>query len=174
MVDKSESQRMSIEFVIQRFATLPDVIVYDFARAALKTALVRMPLVAKVALRVDRFHWRKNHTLCSKAMSPDFNVSMDGTNTSSSEERIAMLRRQQHHLPQMRQSACVTFTVYQRALFNVIALYREEATNYTAIKLPEWYRRTHVDIEGEPVVLTSALRRATPSRNETAGLLVHS
>lgn len=112
MVDKSESQRMPIEFVIQRFATLPDVIVYDFARAALKTALVRMPLVAKVALRVDRFHWRKKHTLCSKAMSLDFNVSMDGTNTSSSEERNAMSRRQQHHLPQMKQSAFVTFTVY--------------------------------------------------------------
>lgn len=146
VLDKSESQRMPLEFVIQRFATLPDVIVYDFACATLKTSLVRLPLVAKkISLRVDRFHWRKNHTLCSKAMSPDSYVSMDGINTSSSEERNAMSRRQQHHLRQMKQNAFVTFTVYQQALSNAIAMYRDEATKYTTIKWPEWYRRTHVD-----------------------------
>lgn len=148
VLDESESQRMPIEFVIQRFATLPDVIVYDFACATLKTSLVRLPLVAKkVSLRVDRFHWRKNYTLCSKAMSPDSYVSMDGTNTSSSEERNAMSKRQQHHLRQMKQSAFITFTVYQQALSNAIAIYRDEVTKHTTIKWPEWYRRTHVDNE---------------------------
>lgn len=150
VLDKSESQRMPIEFVVQRFATLPDIIVYDFACATQKTALVRLPLVAKkVALRVDRFHWRKNHTLCSKAMSPDAYVSMDGTNTSSSEERNAMSRRQQHHLRQMKQDAFIIFTVYQQALSNVIAMYRDESTKYTRMRWPEWYRRTHVDRETE-------------------------
>lgn len=148
VLDKSESQRMPLEFVVQRFVTLPDVIVYDFACAALKTALVRLPHVAKkVSLRVDRFHWRKNHTLCSKAMSPDAYVSMDGTNTSSSEERNALSRRQQHHLRQMKQDAFVTFTIYQQALSNVIAMYREQLTRETTIRWPEWYRRTHVDLE---------------------------
>lgn len=150
VLDKSESQRMPIEFVVERFATLPDIIVYDFACATQKTALVRLPLVAKkVALRVDRFHWRKNHTLCSKAMSPDAYVSMDGTNTSSSEERNAMSRRQQHHLRQMKQDAFIIFTVYQQALSNVIAMYRDESTKSTTIRWPEWYRRTHVDRETE-------------------------
>lgn len=150
VLDKSESQRMPIEFVVQRFATLPDTIVYDFACAALKTALVRLPLVAKkVALRVDRFHWRRNHTLCSKAMSPDAYVSMDGTNTSSSEERNAISRRQEHHLRQMKQDAFIVFTVYQQALSDVVAMYRDKATKDTRIKWPEWYRRTHVDQEVE-------------------------
>lgn len=148
VLDQSESQRMPIEFVVQRFAKLPDTIVYDFACATLKTSLVRLPLVAKqVALRVDRFHWRKNHTLCSKAMSPDAYVSMDGTNTSSSEERNAISRRQQHHLRQMKQDAFIIFTVYQQALSNVVAMYRDKATKHTRMKWPEWYRRTHVDCE---------------------------
>lgn len=56
-----------------------------------------------------------------------------------------MSRRQQHHLRQMKQNAFVTFTVYQQALSNAIAMYRDEATKYTTIKWPEWYRRTHVD-----------------------------
>lgn len=72
MLDKSESQRMPIELVIQRLSTLPDVMVYNFACATLNTSLVRLPLVVKkMSSRVDRCHWRKNHTLCSKAMSPD-------------------------------------------------------------------------------------------------------
>jgi len=148
VLDKSESQRMPIEFVVQRFATLPDTIIYDFACAALKTALVRLPHVAKkVSLRVDRFHWRKNHTQCSKAMSPDSYVSMDGTNTSSSEERNALSRRQQHHLRQMKQDSFIIFTVYQQAVSNVVAMYRDSATKQTTIKWPEWYRRAHVDNE---------------------------
>jgi len=150
VLDQSESQRMPIEFVVQRFATLPDTIIYDFACAALKTALVRLPHVAKkVSLRVDRFHWRKNHTLCSKAMSPDSYASMDGANTSSSEERNALSRRQQHHLRQMKQDHFILFTVYQQALSNVVAMYRDHATRETTIKWPEWYRRTHVDNEDE-------------------------
>ena len=150
VLDQSESQRMPIEFVVQRFATLPDTIIYDFACAALKTALVRLPHVAKkVSLRVDRFHWRKNHTLCSKAMSPDSYVSMDGANTSSSEERNALSRRQQHHLRQMKQDHFIIFTVYQQALSNVVAMYRDSATKETTIKWPEWYRRTLVDNEDE-------------------------
>lgn len=58
-----------------------------------------------------------------------------------------MSRRQQHQLRQMRQSASITFTVYQQALSNAISMYRYEATKHTAIKWPEWYRRTHVDNE---------------------------
>lgn len=106
-------------------------------------------MAKKVSLRVDRFHWRTNHTQCSKAMSPDSYVSMDGTNTSSSEERNAMSRRQQHHLRRMKQDAFIIFTVYQQALSNVIAMYRDVAGKETRIRWPEWYRRTHVDNEGE-------------------------
>lgn len=63
VLDKSQSQRMPLEFVVQRVASLTGSIVYDFACAALKGALVRLPHVAKtVVLRVDRFHWRKIRT----------------------------------------------------------------------------------------------------------------
>lgn len=72
---------------------------------------------------------------------------MDGTNTSSSEKRNALSSRQQHHLRQMKQDAFVVLTVYQQALSNVIAMYREQATKDTTTMWPEWYRRTHVDIE---------------------------
>ena len=107
VLDGAEGQRMPIEFIVQRFATLPDVIVYDFACASLKTALVRLPYVAKrVAMRVDRLHWRKNHKDCTKTIFPDSYVAMDGANTSSSEERNALARRQQHHLRQMNQKCC--------------------------------------------------------------------
>eukprot|EP00168_Porphyra_purpurea_P005763 TRINITY_DN16877_c0_g1_i1.p2 TRINITY_DN16877_c0_g1~~TRINITY_DN16877_c0_g1_i1.p2 ORF type:complete len:151 (+),score=16.79 TRINITY_DN16877_c0_g1_i1:139-591(+) len=103
VLDGAQEQRMPIESVMQRFAIFPDVIVYDFACASLKTALVWLPHVAKkVSLRVDRFHWRKSHVDCTKAMCPNSFVSMDGTNTSSSEERNALSRRQQHHLRQMK------------------------------------------------------------------------
>jgi len=146
VLDGAEGQRMPIEFVVQRFATLPDVIVYDFACATLKTALVRLPYVAKrVALRVDRFHWRKNHKDCTKAMCPDSYMTMDGTNTSSSEERNALSRRQQHHLRQMNQKHFIIFSVYQQALSNVIALYRDNLDKHTTSKWPEWFRRVHVD-----------------------------
>jgi len=146
VLDGAEGQRMPLEFVVQRFATLPDAIVYDFACAALKTALVRLPHVAKnVAMRVDRFHWRKNHTSCSEAMCPDSFVCMDGTNTSSSEERNAISRRQQHHLRQMKQNQFIIFSIYQQAVGNIVAMYRDETTDKTVIKWPEWYRRMHVD-----------------------------
>lgn len=78
-------------------------------------------------------------------MSPDAYVSMGGTNTSSSEERNAMSRRQQHHLRQMKQDVFIILTVYQQALSNVIAMYRDEVTQETRMRWPEWYRRTHVD-----------------------------
>jgi len=85
---------MPLVFVIQRFATLPAVIVYDFACATLKTALVRLPYVANVVtMNVDRFHWRKSYTDCSTATCPDGYNSMDGVNTSSSEGRNALSRR---------------------------------------------------------------------------------
>jgi len=148
VLDGVEGQRMPIEFVVQRFATLPDVIVYDFACASLKTALVRLPYVAKrVALRVDRFHWWKNHNDCTKEMGPDSYVAMDGTNTSSSEERNALSRRQQHHLRQMNQRHFIIFSVYQQALSNVIALYRDNMDKHKTCKWPEWFRRVHLDNE---------------------------
>jgi len=143
---------MPIEFVVQRFLTLPDVSIYDFACATLKTALVRLPHVAKkVSLRFDRFHWRKNHTLCSKAMSPDSFVSLDGTNTSSSEERIALSRRQLHHVLQMKQDAFIIFTVYQQAVSNVVAMSSDNNTKETTIKWPECYRRMHAEIDNEDI-----------------------
>jgi len=146
ILDGSEGQRMPLEFVLQRFATLPAVIVYDFACATLKTALLRLPYVAKrVQMLVDRFHWRKSHTDCSTAMCPDALKTMDGINTSSSEERNALARRQQHHLRLVKQDQFILFTVYQQSLSNVMAMYRDDATATTTIKWPEWFRRTHVD-----------------------------
>jgi len=62
VLDGSEGQRMPIEFILQRCATLPSEVAYDFSCAMLKTALCRMPYVARcVSFIVDRFHWRKNH-----------------------------------------------------------------------------------------------------------------
>lgn len=56
-----------------------------------------------------------------------------------------MSRRQQHHLRQMKQDVFIILTVYQQALSNVIAMYRDEVTQETRMRWPEWYRRTHVD-----------------------------
>ena len=143
----SESQRMPLEFVAQRFVKMPLTIVYDFACATLKSALVRLPYLARlVALKCDRFHWRENHTDCSAAMSPDSFVSLDGVNTSSCEERNALSRRQQHHLRQMKQDQFITFTVYQQVLANAVAMHRDNKTLGESCKWPEWYRRTHVDV----------------------------
>jgi len=65
ILDCSAGQRMPLELVIQRFATLPAVIVYEISCATLKTALVRLPYMAKVVqMNVDRFHWHKSHTDC--------------------------------------------------------------------------------------------------------------
>lgn len=145
----SESQVMPLEFVAQRFGTMPHTVIYDFACATLKSALVRLPYVAwRLALKCDRFHWRENHTDCSCAMSPDSYVSMDGVNASSCEERNALSRRQQHHLRQMKQDQFITFTVYQQALSNAVAMHRDEHTLDVSLKWPEWYRRTYVDVSG--------------------------
>ncbi|KAK1861820.1 hypothetical protein I4F81_004400 [Pyropia yezoensis] len=68
----SESQVMPLESVAQRFVTMPDVVVYDFACATLKSALVRLPYMAqRSSLKCDRFHWPENHVDCSCAMNPD-------------------------------------------------------------------------------------------------------
>jgi len=148
VLDGAEGQRMPIEFIVQRFATLPDVIVYDVACASLKTAFVRLPYVAKrVAMRVDRLHWGKNHKDCTKAMFPDSYVAMNGANTSSSEERNALARRQQHHLRQMNKKHFIIFSVYQQALSNVISMYRDNLDERTMCKWPEWFRRVHVDVK---------------------------
>jgi len=134
-LDKSESQRMPVEFVVQQFSTPPDTCICEFACAALRTALMRIPQVTKkVSLRVDRFLWRNNHTLCSSSMSPDSYVSMDGTSTSSSEERSNFSRRHQHHLRQMNQDAFIMFTVYQQAFSNVDAMYHDSVTKLKTIK----------------------------------------
>jgi len=143
----SESQRMALELVAQRFVEKPSTIINDFACATLQSALVRLPYLARrISLKCDRFHWRENHTDCSCAMNPDSYVSLDGVNTSACEERNALSRRQQHHLRQMKQNQFITFTVYQQALANAVAMHRENKTMGRACKWPEWYRRAHVDV----------------------------
>lgn len=90
---------MSLEFVAQRFVQMPDTVVYDFARAMPKSALVWLPFVARrVALKSNRIHWRENHTNCSCAMCPESYASLDRANTSPCQERNSLSRRQQHHL----------------------------------------------------------------------------
>ena len=146
VLDGSEGQRMPIEFITQRCATLPSQVVYDFSCATLKTALCRLPLVARaVSFLVDRFHWRKNHVSCTKAMNPDSYSSMESINTSSSEERNALSRRQEHHLRLMNQDNFIIFTTYQQALSNVIAMYKDVETELTPSKWPRWYRQKYVD-----------------------------
>lgn len=130
---------MPLEFVARRFATMPRPIVCDFACETLKSALVRLPYVPWwLALKCDRFHWRENHTECSCAMSPDSYVSMAGVNTSSCEERNALSRRQQQHVRQMKQNQFTTFTVYQQALLNAVAMPRDCNRLGAALKWPEW------------------------------------
>lgn len=149
VLDGSEGQRMPIEFIVQRLKTLPEVVVYDFSCATLKTALCRLPYVGRtVRFLVDRFHWRKNHVMCSKGMNPDSYSSMEGVNTSSSEERNALSRRQEHHLRLMKQDNFIIFTTYQQALSNVIAMYRDEETSLTPCRWPRWYRERFVDTVG--------------------------
>eukprot|EP00170_Pyropia_yezoensis_P003938 contig_16316_g3949 len=122
VLDGSESQRMPIEFIVQRCRRLPFKVVYDFSCATHKSALCRLPYVGRVVVfLVDRFHWLKNHLAWSMARNPDSYVDMDDINTSSSEERNALSRRQEHHLRLMNQDNFITFTFYQQALSNVIA-----------------------------------------------------
>ena len=76
-------------------------------------ALCRLPFVALfLAFLVDRFHWMRNHVFCSKAMNPDSYKSMDGQNTSASEERNAASRRLQNFLRLVKQRNFILFTVY--------------------------------------------------------------
>lgn len=158
VLDGSEGQRMPIEVVVQRMRTLPEVIVYDFACATLKTGLSRLPWVALLILfLVDRFHWVKNHTLCSKAMNPDSYESMDGVNTSASEQRNAAARRMQKFLRLMDQKNFILLTVYQQAIGNDVAMHKDTlprgASTASAAQSAErwttWYRRTLVDGEQE-------------------------
>lgn len=143
----SESQVVPLELVAQLFVTIPDVVVYHFACATLKSALVRLPHIARrSSLKCDRFHWRENHVACSCAMNPDSYVSVDGVNTSSCEERKALSRRQPHHLRQMKQHQSITFTAYQQALSNAVAMHRDNKELGRPCKRPEWYRRTYVDV----------------------------
>lgn len=149
VLDGSEGQRMPIEFIVQRCRRLPHKVVYDFSCATLKSGLCRMPFIAKtVAFLVDRFHWTKNHVACSKAMNPDSYSDMVGINTSSSEERNALSRRQEHHLRLMNQDNFITFTTYQQALSNAIAMYRDVETKLSESKWPRWYREKFVDHVG--------------------------
>jgi len=146
VLDGSEGQRMPVEFITQRCATLPSQVIYDFSCATLKTELCRLPFVARaVSFLVDRFHWRKNHVSCTKAMNPDSYCSMESINTSSSEERNALSRRQEHHIRLMNQDNFVIFTTYQQALSNVIAMYKDVETELSPSKWPRWYRERFVD-----------------------------
>lgn len=94
---------------------------------------------------VDRFHWRRNHVSCSKAMNPDSYGCIDGVNTSSSEERNALSRRQEHHLRLMNQDNFIVFTTYQQALSNAIAMYCDTETKLSPSKWPRWYKDKFVD-----------------------------
>jgi len=146
VLDGSEGQRMPVELITQRCATLPSQVIYDFSCATLKTALCRLPFVARaVSFLVDRFHWRKNHVSCTKAMNPDSYCSMESINTSSSEERNALSRRQEHHVRLMNQDNFVILTRYQQALSNVIAMYKDVETELSPRKWPRWYRERFVD-----------------------------
>jgi len=65
ILDGSAGQRMPLGLIIQRFATLPAVIMYEISCATLKTALVRLPYMAKVVqMNLDRYQWHKSHTDC--------------------------------------------------------------------------------------------------------------
>jgi len=155
VLDGSEGHRMPIEFIVQRCLELPSRVIYDFACATLKTALCRLPFVAlTVQFSVDGFDWRKNHVFCTKAMNPDSYTLMEGINTSSSEERNALSRRQEHHLRLMKQENFMLFTTYQQALFNVIAMYRDKETELTPCKWPKWYRENYVDVTGNTALCT--------------------
>jgi len=145
----SESQRMPLEFVAPRFVQIPLTIIYDFACATLKSALVRMPWMARrVGFKCDRFYSGENYTDCSSAMSPTSYASMHAINTSSCAQRNAVSRRQQHHLRQMKQDQLIIFTVYQQAVSKAVAMHRESKTMRVAYKCPKWWRRSHVDVVG--------------------------
>jgi len=98
---------------------------------------MRLPYVAKrEAMRVHRFHSRKNYKDSTKEMCPDSYVAIDWANSSSSEEKNALARRQQHHLWQINQKHFLLFSVYQLALWNVNALNRDNLDERTMRKWP--------------------------------------
>lgn len=147
LLEGSEGQRMPIEFMAQRMATMPESIFYDFACAALKTALARLHFFAIVlAFLVDHLHWCKNHNWCSKAMNPDSYASVDGRNTSASEERIATSLRLQNVLPLVKQRKDFLFTVYKKEVGHVIAMHRDVHTPRMADRWPLWYMKKFVDV----------------------------
>lgn len=146
VLDGSEGQRMPIDFVAQRMPSIPERIFYDFACAALKMALARLPFYALfLTVLVDRFHWAKNHVWCSKVMNPDSYVSVDGRNTSASEVRNAASRRLQNFLRLVNQRNFILFTVYQQAVGNVITMHRDVCTSKMMERWPLWYRKKFVD-----------------------------
>ena len=153
--DRYKGHCMPIEVMVQHCLELLSRVIYDFACATLKTTLCRLPFVAlAVQFSVDRFHWRKNHVLCTKAMNPDSYTSMEGVNTSSSEERNALSRRQEHHLRLLKQENFMLFTTYQQALSNFIAMFSDKETELTPCKWPKWYREQYVDVIGNTALCT--------------------
>lgn len=78
-------------------------------------------------------------------MNPDSYDSLEGSNTSSSEERNSLARRQQHHVRLMSQDNSILSTVHQQVLSNVLAMYRDTETEMTLCKWPLWYRETYFD-----------------------------
>lgn len=150
VLDGSEGQRMPIEFVAQRMRTMPDQVIYDFSCVSLKTSLARLPYFALfISWMVDRFHWFKNHVWWRKAMNPDSYVSVDGLNTSASEERNGASRRLQNFLRLVNQRNFILFTVYQPAVGNVIAMHRDVHTPMMVELWPLWHRNKFVDIVDE-------------------------
>lgn len=146
VLDGYEGRKMHIEFIIQRCKRMPKHFVYDFSCATLKKALCPLPWIAHaIAFLVDRFHWRKNHVSCSKAMNPDSCDVMGGVNTSSSAERNTLYRRQEHHLRLMMQENFIIFTTYQQALCNAIAMYQDIGTEVTPSRWPWWYSEKFLD-----------------------------
>lgn len=139
MLDGSEGQRMPIEFIVQRRKRLPFKVVHVLSCATMNSGLCRVPFIARtVAVLVDRFQWMKNDVACSKAMNPDSYSDMEGVDTSSSEEQNALSRRQEHYLQLMNQDNFITFTTYQQALSNAIAMYRDVEMKLSESKWPRW------------------------------------
>lgn len=93
---------------------------------------------------VDRFHWLQNDVWCSKAMNPDSFKSMDSQITSASEERSAASRRLRIFLRLLKQRNFISFTVYQQAVGNVIAMHRDATDDPNEAVTdfwPRWYRK---------------------------------
>jgi len=70
---------------------------------------------------------------------------MESINTSSSEKRNALSRRQEHFVRLMNQDIFIIFTTYQQALSNVIDMYKDVETEMTSSKWPRWYKEKYLD-----------------------------